>query len=77
MPCSMFSQTPSQAADLHHTDIEVHPCAAPVHIHLDAALSFLALFFALGERHPRVASETFCVFSALLNGLKPIEAGDE
>ncbi|KAF7365527.1 Cullin-associated nedd8-dissociated protein 1 [Mycena venus] len=36
-----------------------------------------ALLRSLGERHPRVASETFRVFSALLNALKPIKAGSE
>ncbi|KAJ7920740.1 armadillo-type protein [Mycena leptocephala] len=36
-----------------------------------------ALLRSLGERHPRVASETFRVFSALLNALKPIKAGGE
>ncbi|KAJ6521352.1 armadillo-type protein [Mycena vulgaris] len=36
-----------------------------------------ALLRSLGERHPRVASETFRVFSALLNALKPVKAGGE
>ncbi|KAJ7507636.1 hypothetical protein B0H11DRAFT_2313761 [Mycena galericulata] len=36
-----------------------------------------ALLRSLGERHPRVASETFRVFSALLNALKPIKASGE
>ncbi|KAJ7510261.1 hypothetical protein B0H11DRAFT_2216073 [Mycena galericulata] len=36
-----------------------------------------ALLRSLGERNPGVASETFRVFSALLNGLKPIKAGGE
>ncbi|KAJ6584561.1 armadillo-type protein [Mycena capillaripes] len=36
-----------------------------------------ALLRSLGERHPRVASETFRVFSALLNALKPLKAGGE
>ena len=30
------------------------------------------LLRALGERHPRVAAEAFCVFSALLNTLRPV-----
>jgi cullin-associated NEDD8-dissociated protein 1 len=36
-----------------------------------------ALLRSLAERHPRVASETFRVFSALLNALKPVKAGGE
>ncbi|KAJ6614944.1 armadillo-type protein [Mycena sp. CBHHK59/15] len=36
-----------------------------------------ALLRSLGERHPRVASESFRVFSALLNALKPVKAGGE
>ena len=32
------------------------------------------LLKALGERHPRVASEAFRVFSALLNALKPVKS---
>ncbi|KAF8217872.1 armadillo-type protein [Mycena galopus ATCC 62051] len=36
-----------------------------------------ALLRSLNERHPRVASETFRVFSALLNALKPLKAGGE
>jgi cullin-associated NEDD8-dissociated protein 1 len=36
-----------------------------------------ALLRSLGERHPRIASETFRVFSALLNSVKPIKAGNE
>jgi cullin-associated NEDD8-dissociated protein 1 len=31
------------------------------------------LLKALGERHPRVASESFRVFSALLNAMKPVK----
>jgi cullin-associated NEDD8-dissociated protein 1 len=34
------------------------------------------LLKALGERHPRVASESFRVFSALLNVMKPVKNGD-
>ncbi|GLB36748.1 putative TATA-binding protein interacting (TIP20) [Lyophyllum shimeji] len=34
------------------------------------------LLKSLGERHPRIASESFCVFSALLNALKPVKAAD-
>ncbi|KAJ7366442.1 armadillo-type protein [Mycena albidolilacea] len=34
-----------------------------------------ALLRSLAERHPRVASETFRVFSALLNALKPLKGG--
>ncbi|PBK61875.1 ARM repeat-containing protein [Armillaria solidipes] len=30
----------------------------------------------LGERHPRVSSETFRVFSSLLNSLKPVKGAD-
>ncbi|KAF7357490.1 Cullin-associated nedd8-dissociated protein 1 [Mycena sanguinolenta] len=36
-----------------------------------------ALLRSLNERHPRVASETFRVFSALLNAVKPIKPGSE
>ncbi|KAJ7644420.1 armadillo-type protein [Roridomyces roridus] len=36
-----------------------------------------ALLRSLGERHPRVASETFRVFSALLNAAKPIKTGSD
>ncbi|KAF8212549.1 armadillo-type protein [Mycena galopus ATCC 62051] len=36
-----------------------------------------ALLRSLSEHHPRVASETFRVFSALLNALKPLKAGGE
>lgn len=31
---------------------------------------------SLGERHPRIASETFRAFSSLLNSLKPVKAAD-
>lgn len=34
------------------------------------------LLKSLGERHPRVASESFRVFSALLNTLKPVKNSD-
>lgn len=34
------------------------------------------LLKSLGERHPRVASESFRVFSALLNAMKPVKGGD-
>lgn len=34
------------------------------------------LLKSLAERHPRVASETFRVFSALLNALKPVKNAD-
>ncbi|KAF9482351.1 TIP120-domain-containing protein [Pholiota conissans] len=34
------------------------------------------LLKSLGERHPRIASESFRVFSALLNALKPLNATD-
>ncbi|KAG6884973.1 hypothetical protein C0992_005551, partial [Termitomyces sp. T32_za158] len=34
------------------------------------------LLKSLGERHPRIASESFRVFSALLNALKPIKGAD-
>ncbi|KAF9527112.1 armadillo-type protein [Crepidotus variabilis] len=34
------------------------------------------LLQSLGERHPRIASETFRVFSALLNALKPVKTSD-
>lgn len=35
-----------------------------------------ALHKTLGERHPRIASETFRAFSSLLNALKPVKAAD-
>lgn len=34
------------------------------------------LLRSLGERHPRLASESFRVFSSLLNALKPVKSGD-
>ncbi|KIJ68853.1 hypothetical protein HYDPIDRAFT_82664 [Hydnomerulius pinastri MD-312] len=34
------------------------------------------LLKSLGERHPRVASEAFRVFSALLNAARPVKGGD-
>ncbi|KAJ3507237.1 hypothetical protein NLJ89_g6418 [Agrocybe chaxingu] len=34
------------------------------------------LLKSLAERHPRIASETFRVFSALLNALKPLKSND-
>ncbi|CAA7267741.1 unnamed protein product [Cyclocybe aegerita] len=34
------------------------------------------LLKSLNERHPRIASETFRVFSALLNALKPLKSND-
>ncbi|KAI6142115.1 armadillo-type protein [Pisolithus tinctorius] len=34
------------------------------------------LLKSLGERHPRVASETFRTFSALLNATRPVKNGD-
>lgn len=34
------------------------------------------LLKSVGERHPRVASESFRVFSALLNSLKPVKGAD-
>ncbi|KAF7296627.1 Cullin-associated nedd8-dissociated protein 1 [Mycena chlorophos] len=36
-----------------------------------------ALLRSLAERHPRIASETFRVFSALLNAAKPVKAGTD
>ncbi|KIN95430.1 hypothetical protein M404DRAFT_11141 [Pisolithus tinctorius Marx 270] len=36
----------------------------------------LLLLKSLGERHPRVASETFRTFSALLNAARPVKNGD-
>ena len=35
------------------------------------------LLKSLAERHPRIASESFRVFSALLNSLKPIKSADD
>lgn len=35
-----------------------------------------ALLSALGERHPRVASEAFRVYSSLLNAMKPVKSSD-
>lgn len=35
-----------------------------------------SLLQSLGERHPRVAAESFKVFSALLNAMKPIKSAD-
>ncbi|KAF7784838.1 hypothetical protein Agabi119p4_1003 [Agaricus bisporus var. burnettii] len=35
-----------------------------------------ALHKTLGERHPRIASETFRAFSSLLNALKPVKAAE-
>lgn len=34
------------------------------------------LLKSLGEKHPRIASESFRVFSALLNAMKPVKGGD-
>ncbi|KAG6856601.1 hypothetical protein H0H87_002693 [Tephrocybe sp. NHM501043] len=34
------------------------------------------LLKSVGERHPRITSESFRVFSALLTALKPVKAGD-
>jgi cullin-associated NEDD8-dissociated protein 1 len=34
------------------------------------------LLKSLGERHPRIASESFRVFSAVLNSLKPVKADE-
>lgn len=34
------------------------------------------LLKSVGERHPRIAAESFRVFSALLNALKPLKTGD-
>ncbi|KAJ3481603.1 hypothetical protein NLI96_g7546 [Meripilus lineatus] len=34
------------------------------------------LLTSLGERDPRLASESFCVFSSLLNASKPVRSGD-
>lgn len=34
------------------------------------------LLKSLGERHPRLASESFRVFSSLLNALKPVKSGE-
>lgn len=34
------------------------------------------LLQSLGERHPRIASDSFRVFSALLNSLKPVKSSD-
>lgn len=35
------------------------------------------LLKSLAERHPRIASESFRVFSALLNSLKPVKSADD
>lgn len=45
---------------------------APLNFNSSLSELTLVLLHSLGERHPRIAAEALCVFSALLNALQPI-----
>jgi len=78
---SVLSQAPSTSTSaLHLTCLSFLTSFFATHSPLSFSASLPALtpvlLKSLGERHPRIASETFRVFSALLNALKPLKAND-
>ena len=78
---SVLSQAPSTSTSaLHLTSLSFLTLFFATHSPLSFSASLPALtpvlLKSLGERHPRIASETFRVFSALLNAQKPLEAND-
>lgn len=78
---SVLSQAPSTSTSaLHLTCLSFLTLFFSTHSPLSFSASLPALtpvlLKSLGERHPRIASETFRVFSALLNAQKPLKAND-
>jgi len=78
---SVLSQAPSTSTStLHLTCLSFLTLFFATHSPLSFSSNLPALtpvlLKSLGERHPRIASETFRVFSALLNALKPLKADD-
>ncbi|KDR68751.1 hypothetical protein GALMADRAFT_256581 [Galerina marginata CBS 339.88] len=78
---SVLSQPPSTSTStLHLTCLSFLALFFSTHSPSTFAGSLSALtpvlLKSLGERHPRIASESFRVFSALLNALKPLKAND-
>jgi cullin-associated NEDD8-dissociated protein 1 len=78
---SVLSQAPSTSTStLHLTCLSFLAVFFATHSPLSFSASLPGftpvLLKSLGERHPRIASETFRVFSALLNALKPLKAND-
>ena len=78
---SILSQPPSTSTStLHLTCLSFLARFFATHSPLafSGSVSSLApvLLRLLGEKHPRIASETFRVFSALLNAMKPIKSAD-
>ncbi|KAI5986283.1 ARM repeat-containing protein [Pisolithus marmoratus] len=87
LPGSLFAQVSPIVVTIKRDLVPVTTTTTST-LHL-TCLSFLGLFFSthhhrcsrrhsrpLGERHPRVASETFRTFSALLNVTRPVKSGD-
>ena len=78
---SVLSQTPTTSTStLHLTCLSFLALFFSTHSPSTYSNSLPALtpvlLKSLGERHPRIASESFRVFSALLNALKPVEANE-
>ncbi|KAF8060828.1 armadillo-type protein [Lyophyllum atratum] len=78
---TILSQPPTTSTStLHLTCLSFLALFVATHSPLTFAgsLSIITpvLLKSLGERHPRIASESFRVFSALLNALKPVKGAD-
>jgi cullin-associated NEDD8-dissociated protein 1 len=78
---SVLSQSPSTSTStLHLTCLSFLALFFSTHSPNAYAASLPSLtpvlLKSLGERHPRIASESFRVFSALLNSLKPVKANE-
>ncbi len=78
---SVLSQSPSTSTStLHLTTLSFLALFFSTHAPptFSSSLPQLipVLLRSLGERHPRISSETFRVFSSLLNALKPIKQAD-
>lgn len=76
---AILSQAPTTSTStLHHTCLNFLSLFFSTHAPPSFAGSLPSinpvLLKALGEKHPRVASEAFRVFSALLNALKPVKS---
>ena len=78
---SVLSQSPTTSTSTLHitclTFLGLFFSTHPPAIYQSSLPALMPLLLeSLGERHPRVASETFKVFSALLNAMKPIKSVD-
>jgi cullin-associated NEDD8-dissociated protein 1 len=78
---SILSQAPSTSTStLHLTTLSFlslfFSTHAPPAISGTLPQLITVLHKSLGERHPRIASETFRVFSSLLNSLRPVKSAD-